>query len=66
MELFEELVACFGLRMDGGDASQDVINLYPVEVIVWGGRGERSTMSLLYMVDGGGSCGDGTDGIPQG
>ncbi len=40
-ESFEELVACFGLGMEGWGTSQEVIGLHPVEVIVCGGERRR-------------------------
>jgi hypothetical protein len=66
MELFEELVACFGLGMEGWGVSQDVIDSYPAKVVVQGGTGEGLRTSLSYGADEGGSCNDERDGIPKG
>ncbi len=54
-ESFEELVARFGLGTEGRGASREVIDSYPVEVIVRGGERDASTTT------GGGSRDDGTD-----
>jgi hypothetical protein len=45
--LFKELVACFRLGMEGWGASQEVIDLYPVEVIVQGKQMRRVTNELV-------------------
>jgi hypothetical protein len=53
-ESFEELVARFGLGTEGRGASREVIDSYPVEVIVRGGDGDGLTT-------GGGNHDVGTD-----